>query len=172
MKIQFGLNNEVVEADYTDPVTDPSRDAKYTEEQKRAAAGTVSPADAKLSVQQQQLDKQTANINYLEAKSTALRGYEKDGTPLFVETAEERAKLTKLVGMHRENLKLSLQLAELSLGEDTLDRHNEEMSLQQTMAEYSQLEQRARAINFEDRAQALAKLFNPKASNGSGLKIR
>jgi hypothetical protein len=172
MRIQFGLDNEVVEADYTDPVGDPSKDPKYTEEAKRAAAGTVSPADAKNSPQQQQLDKQTKHVEFLEAKANAIHGYDKDGKPRYVESESERARLLKLAGMERENLKGSLQLAELSLGEDALDRHNEEISLQQQMANHAALEERARAIAFENQAQALAKLFNPKASNGAGLKIK
>jgi hypothetical protein len=172
MRMQFGIDGEVVEADYTDPVSDPSKDTKYTEEAKRAAAGTVSPVDAKNSPQQLQLDRQVKRVESLEAKANAITGYGQDGQPLYVETAVERAKLLKVAGMERENLKGSLALAELSMGEDALDKHNADVALQQQQTEHAALEERARAIAFENQAQALAKLFAPKSSNGSGLKIK
>ena len=81
MKMQFGLDGELVSADYSDPVTDPSKEAKYTDEQKRAAAGTVSPADAKVSPQQIQINRQVRHIEFLEAKAIAISGYDKDGNP-------------------------------------------------------------------------------------------
>jgi hypothetical protein len=172
MKIQFGLNNEIVAIDDTDGVTDPSKEQKYTDSEKRAAAANVSPADAKLSPQQVQLDKQVKHVEYLETKANAIHGYDEAGQPRFVESESERARLLKIAGMERENLALSAQLAELSLGEDALDRHNEQLSLQQQMAEHAALEERARAIARENQAQELAKLFAPKASKGGGLKIR
>ena len=175
MKIQFGLDGEAVDTidSNNDSFTDPGTgsESRYTEEQKLAAAATVSPADAKHSPQQIQIDRQVNHIKFLEAKAVAITGYNDKGEPQYVETAIERAKLQKIAGMERENLKLSHALAELSLGEDALNKANEAAALQQQEAEHAALQERARAIAFENQAQELAKLFAPKASRGSGLKI-
>ena len=99
MQIQFGLDGAVVSADYSGSVTDPSKDTKYSFAEKLAAAATVSPEVARTSPQQLQIDKQTKHIQFLEAKAAAVRGYDKDGKPQYVESADERAKLTKIAAM-------------------------------------------------------------------------
>ena len=173
MQIQFGLDGEVVSEDYSGSVADPSREVKYTDDQKRAAAATVPLNIARSTTQQQQIDKQTAHIKYLEAKAIAVDGYDSDGQPRYIESADARAKHAKIAAMERTNLALSAQLAELSLGEDTLDSYNATtVSLENQVAHHAALEERARAIVFEKQAQALAETFAPKIANGNGEKLQ
>lgn len=169
MQIQFGLDGEIVSADYSDPVTDPGKELKYTEDQKRAAAATVSPADAKHSPQQLQLDRQTRHVESLEAKANAIHGYDKDGKPRYVESESERARLLKIGGMERENLKGSLALAELSLGEDALDQQAANADLQAQSVYHDEIRAAAAEEVKRRQIQGAADLImkaNPKLKIG------
>jgi len=154
--IQFGSNGEVISEDYSGSITDPSKDPGYSDEQLAAALPFT---EAKGSTQQIQLDKMSRDAKYMVDKANAVRGFDKDGVPQYVESAMERARLLNAAKGLRASQELQLEIAKRSLAADYLDQQAAKQHLIDQAAAHDKARARAVAIAEEEQAQQLAKLF-------------
>jgi hypothetical protein len=168
--IHFGADGEVISEDYGTPISDPTVEPRYTDEQLAAALPHTAAIGSR---QQAELDTMTARERYLLERANAVSGYDSNKVPQYVEGTVERERLLKAAAGLRSSMQLQLLLSQRSLATDHLDKQAEAAALQAQAAEHAELEARARDILKEDQARELADRFRSRIrqSNGSGMKI-